>query len=141
MDVFMNKVSFYGESAGSISYSKNISARGGESAGSIAKVANTQGEATLVQAPECDTVNFKGREEKKKSSVLGTILGLAATAGVAIGGLAYAHKTGSIAKLKDGNIKKHLTKAGETCYEWCNKTKDFGEKYYNKIKDYINKNS
>ena len=114
MEVFMNKVSFYGESAGSISYSKNISARGGESAGSIAKVANTQGEATLVQAPECDTVNFKGREEKKKSSVLGTILGLAATAGVAIGGLAYAHKTGSIAKLKDGNIKKHLTKAGET---------------------------
>ena len=40
-----------------------------------------------------------------------------------------------------GNIKKHLTKAGETCYEWCNKTKDFGEKYYNKIKDYINKKS
>ena len=137
----MNKVSFYGESAGSISYSKNILARGGESAGSIAKVANTQGEATLVQAPECDTVNFKGREEKKKFSVLGTILGLAATAGVAIGGLAYAHKTGSIAKLKDGNIKKHLAKAGETCYEWCNKTKDFGEKYYNKIKNYINKKS
>lgn len=137
----MNNVSFHGESAGSIGYLNQASAHSGESAGSIGKVANSQGEATLVQAPECDTVNFKGREEKKKSSILGTILGLAATAGVAIGSLAYAHKSGSIAKLKDGNIKKHLAKAGETCYEWCNKTKDFGEKYYNKIKNYISKKS
>ncbi len=137
----MNNVSFHGESAGSIGYLNKVSSHDGESAGSIGKVANSQGGATLVQASECDTVNFRGREEKKKSSVLGTILGLATTAGVAIGGLAYAHKSGSIAKLKDGNIKKHLAKAGETCYEWCNKTKDFGEKYYNKIKDYISKKS
>ena len=137
----MCSVSFHGESAGSIGYLDKVSSRGGESAGSIGKITNAEGEATLVQTPECDTVNFRGREEKKKSSVLGTTLGLAATAGIAIGGLAYAHKSGSIAKLKDGNIKKHLAKAGETCYEWCNKTKDFGEKYYNKIKDYISKKS
>ena len=137
----MTSVSFQGESAGSIAYLDKVSSRGGESAGSIGKVANTQGDVTLVQAPPCDTVNFKGREKEKKSSFLGTMLALATTAGVTIGGLAYAHKSGTIAKLKDGSIKKHLSKAGETCYDWCNKTKDFGEKYYNKIKNYINKKS
>lgn len=137
----MNNVSFHGESAGSIGYLNKLSSHDGESAGSVGKVANTQGGATLVQAPECDTVNFRGREEKKQSSVLGKIISLAATVGVAIGGLAYAHKSGAIAKLKDGNIKKYLAKAGETCYDWCNNTKDYAEKYYNKIKDYISKKS
>ena len=88
----MCSVSFHGESAGSIGYLDKVSSRGGESAGSIGKITNAQGEATLVQSPECDTVNFKGREEKKKSSFFGTILGLAVTAGIAIGGLAYSHK-------------------------------------------------
>ena len=144
MEVFMNNVSFYGgESAGSIGYQNRIASKGGESAGSIGKIDDDQisDGVTLVQSPEHDTVNFKGKEHEEGSSFGKTLLGLAITAGVTIGGLAYAHKANWTSKLKDGNIKKYLSKATETSYDWCTKTKDFGVKYYNKVKEYFTKKS
>ena len=69
----MCSVSFHGESAGSIGYLDKVSSRGGESAGSIGKITNAQGEATLVQAPECDTVNFKGLGQNFKLLDIHTI--------------------------------------------------------------------
>ena len=138
----MNKITFQGESAGSVAYLNRTSSRGGESAGSIGKVSENQEEVTLVQSPQSDTLSFKGKEDKNNSScILSAVAGAAIVASATIGGLAYAHKSGSIAKLKDGNVKKHLSKAAETCYGWCKNIKNSSEKYYNKVKDFFTKKS
>lgn len=122
----------------------NISFYGSETSGSIAKriLAEPVRNTASLQAPQGDSVNFKGREKDEKgSSAAGAILGIAAITALAIGGLGYAHKAGWISKLNDGKFKDTANKAAEKCHDWCAKIKATSIKYYNKVKDFFSKKS
>lgn len=96
-----------------------------------------------------DELSFRGYDNedtfngKKSSSSAGkTILGLAGATALIIGGLAYAHKTNVLDKLKDGKIKDFLKKAEpatEKCHEWCSKIKQTGTEWYEKVKNMFTK--
>ena len=116
---------------------------GSESTGSIAY------RNKPAQCPTCGgNVNFRGQynyEEKKGTSTLGIIGGLAALTATAIIGLGYAHKTGAFNKLKDGRDKDMLIKlkpASEKCHSWCSSVKTQGNKLWDKTKSmFSNKKS
>ena len=133
-EVFMDAISFYG----------------GETTGSISKRQLRQANTNYgVQTPRIETlqgdsVNFRGKEEsgKKSSSFVKTLVGLAGTAAVVIGGLGLAHKYNVVGKLKDGKIKDFLKKSDtitEPCHKWCTQAKGYAEKGYEKIKSYFKK--
>ena len=134
-------VSFMNESAGSLGF------RGGESTGSIGIISSKQNSPIGCYTTDVfpadvikDVVNFKGsKREEKANSTCKTIAELAVTAGILIGGLAYAHKAGWITKMGDGKLKDILTKASKTSYEWCAKSKDAAVDVYNKVKNYFTK--
>ena len=143
----------------------SINFRGGETAGSIAKINNKQDNQTIdansvvnfrgkgaesagsiaIQAEPInkDIVSFKGYDrEEKKSSFLGKLLGLTVLSAVVIAGLGYAHKTNIIDKIKNQklhDILKNSDKITEPCYNLCVKTKNFCTEYYNKAKNYFSK--
>ena len=126
----------------------NVSFMGGEAAGSIAKTGKTElspqprYNAVPEQAP--DKVCFKGRDHDDGIPFLGSLAKLAAAAVVIIGALGYAHKANVVGKLKDGKLKDFLRKSDkitEPCHKWCSKTKEFGTKYYNKVKEFFSKKS
>lgn len=118
-----------------------ISFNGNDTIGDVSTKPQVRYETPVQQAPEADTVCFKGKDEKKKSSIGKTILGLVTVAAVTIGGLAYAHKANWISKLKDGKIKTKLSSAAETCYGWYEKSSKSVKKYYEKVKNYFHKKS
>ena len=116
----------------------------GETAGSVAKRELTPQRRyeAPVQLPEQapDTVSFRGKEEKEESSFLGGLVKTLVVAGLVVGGLGYAHKTGAVGKLKDGKLKdllKNSNKITEPCYKWYQSAKEFCVKNYNKIKDFF----
>lgn len=143
----------------------SINFRGGETAGSIAKINNKQDNQTIdansvvnfrgkgaesagsiaIQAEPInkDIVSFKGYDrEEKKSSFLGKLLGLTVIAATVIAGLGYAHKTKIIDKIKNQKLHdllKNSNKITEPCYNLCVKTKNFCTEYYNKAKNYFSK--
>lgn len=124
----------------------NVSFHGGESCGSIAKrnMDTARFETPIVQTPDRDTVNFKGREygEKKSSSIGSKILTGIAFAALVIGGLGCAHKYDVVGKLKDGKFKDFLKKSDtitEPCHKWCAKAKDYANKGYETIKGWFKK--
>ncbi len=143
----------------------SINFRGGETAGSIAKINNKQDNQTIdansvvnfrgkgaesagsiaIQAEPInkDIVSFKGYDrEEKKSSFLGKLLGLTVLSAAVIAGLGYAHKTNIIDKIKNQklhDILKNSDKITEPCYNLCVKTKNFCTEYYNKAKNYFSK--
>lgn len=122
----------------------SVSFQGGETAGSIGKKQLTTPirQNGTIQTPQCDSVNFRGREDREQGASVGGILTAAVvlTAAV-IGGLGYAHKANWVSKLKDGKFKDATIKATETCYNWCAKTKDTAVKYYEKVKNFFSKKS
>ena len=126
----------------------NVSFYGGETAGSIGKrnLNPQKYNASPEQTPinDCpDIVCFKGKEKNNGSSVLGGLAAVIVLAGLAVGGLGYAHKADLVGKLKDGKFKDFLRKSDkitEPCHNLCRKVKEFCLKYYNKIKDFFSKN-
>ena len=96
------------------------------------------------QQPNCDTVNFRGRDNNDNNGgkwAVGIIATLALAAGGVIG-LAYAHNTKAISKLSDGKFKDFVKKAepaAEKCSEWCNTIKTKSVELWNKIKDKLGK--
>lgn len=108
----------------------NVGLYASESAGSIAQNPQVKYEKPPVTEPQGDTVSFRGKAEgKKKGGFFKTLVGLAALAGVAIGGAGYAHKAKALDKLADGWIKntlKHAEPAMKKCYEWCHFVKSKG---------------
>lgn len=117
----------------------NFRGHGTESTGSIAH------RNQPAQCPTCGNgVNFRGHsyayEEKKKTSTVGIIAGLAALTAATIIGLGYTHKTGALNKLKDGKMKdllKKLEPATEKCYGWCKTTKTKSIELWDKIKNMV----
>ena len=108
----------------------NLGLYANESAGSIAQNPKVKYEKPPVTEPQGDTVSFRGKaKDEKKGGFFKTLVGLAALAGVVIGGAGYAHKAGALNKLGDGWIKNVLKKAEpmmKKCYEWCHFVKSKG---------------
>ena len=133
-------VSFYGgETAGS-SADRVYSSAKLETTGGVGVRRNQQQEpeVNIDKTLECDTVCFKGKEDKEDSglSFFGGAMLVAGATALIIGGLGCAHKYNWLNKLGDGKVKDFIKKgepAMKTCYEWCSKAKDFGVKGYNKI--------
>lgn len=130
----MNNVSFYGsETNGSVSDKiqayRNLNSKSAknETTGSVGYLNETQ---------SADTVCFRGHEEKKGSSFLGTIFKVGALALITIGGLAAAHKYNAVEKIPNDRIKGWLKNSGkvtEPCYNWCKTAKEFCTENYNKL--------
>lgn len=143
----------------------SINFRGGESAGSIAKI-NNKPDSQIINtksfvnfhgkgAESCgsiakqtepinnDTVSFKGYDkDEKRSSFLGKLFGLAIITATAIAGLGYAHKTNIIGKIKNQKLQdllKNSNKITEPCYDLCIKAKNICTEYYQKAKNYFSK--
>ena len=95
------------------------------------------------QCPTCGgSVNFRGhynyQEEKKGTSTLGVIGGLAALTATAIIALGYAHKTNVLGKMKEGRVKDVLKKiepSAQKCHEWCSTAKTKGTELWGKVKN------
>lgn len=129
----MTYVSFCGgETAGSIGKRNinQVSFYGGETAGSI-------GKRTNIQTPQPESVNFKGHDNDDDSSVGSALIKTAAAFILAAGALGYAHKAGWISKIKNKNVKKYIDMIAKPCYKGYVAVKDFGVKYYNKIKGHF----
>lgn len=122
---------------------------GGETTGSPAYTSNVRLRNSQAPAPQLpnDSVNFRGYDEygqKKKSKAVPIILGTIATAGLAIVGMGYAHKTNALSKMKDGKFKDFLSKANpalEKCHDWCHSVKKFGVDSWEKVKGWFSKKS
>ena len=117
------------ESTGSPAYSRNVTSE------------VSQPENLLTQ-PTVDTVNFRGKDSKKKHTGLKIILGTVGLAAVSIGGLAYVHKANLISKLNDGwlkNVAEKIKPASKKCYEWCSTLKTKCAECWNKIKNMFGK--
>lgn len=127
----MNHVSFYGgESCGSVAARRNVD--------------TPRPETPIVQTPDRDTVNFRGRdyEEEKSSSFVSKGLKGAAFIALVIGGLGCLHKYDVVGKLKDGKVKdffKKYDKITEPCHKWCSQAKEYAVKGYEKIKGWFKK--
>ena len=87
-------------------------AGGGESTGSPAYITSVRQETPTPSCPggtpNCDSVNFQGRDDKKGNRALGISLGLLGAAALIVVGMAYAHKTNALDKLNDGKFKDFL---------------------------------
>lgn len=122
-----------------------VSFSGGETAGSLAnrKANYLREQIPAPQAPQKDTVNFRGREYEDKSQSIGSVIfGIAAAAALIVGGLGAAHKYDVVGKLKDGKVKDFLRKSDvitEPCYKLCSKVKACAVEYFDKIKNWFNK--
>ena len=108
-----------------------ISFHGSESSGSVAirdfNKCSAVRQAQPTTEPITDSVSFKGREEKK-SSTLTKGLALVAAAGLAFVGLAYTHKADLVSKLSDGKFKDFMRKSDKItkpCHDLCHKIKSF----------------
>ena len=136
VEVFMyriNSVSFRGgsgESTGSPAYSRGVNT----------EVPKPQ---CPPEQPNCDTVNFRGRDSEKKHTALKWAIGLTGATALTIAGLAYAHKTNAISKLNDGWFKDFVKKAEpatKKCHEWCSTLKTKCTECWNKVKNVFDKN-
>ncbi len=131
-----------------MTYINSIGFRGGSSecAGSAARKMRNNVNTCPDDKQGCDTVNFRGNEYsyggeevKKKSPLLTIGLMLLGAAGI-IGGLGYAHKSGSIAKLKDGAFKEKFAEpVTNKCHEWCAWAKKTGKEGWDKVKNIFHK--
>lgn len=130
-------------------YINSIAFRGGtETAGSSARKVRSVNTNTCPDDKQgCDTVNFRGNEyayygeepKKKSSPLLAITLGIAGVLGI-IGGLGYAHKSGAIAKLKEGAFRdKFAEPVTNKCHEWCAWAKKTGKTGWEKIKGIFDK--
>ena len=121
----------------------------GESTGSIGYRNYNLQQSCPPGTPNCDSVNFKGRDDdddhkEKGSSFLKTVAGLGIAAAAIIGGLGIAHKKDVFSKIKNQKVKDFLSKAepaAETCHKWCAKVKQTGKNLLEKIKTSDKKSS
>lgn len=125
-------------------YSYNVAfCRGGETTGSVGKRTAATDNKELVKPTSFDTVefgdtvNFRGRGDEEKSSIVGKIFKTGMLAALVVGGLGYAHKANLVGKLKNGKIKDILKKSDvitKPCYEACHyiktNVKNLAGKYF-----------
>lgn len=116
-------------------------AGGGESTGSPAYITSVRQETPVPNCPagntNCDSVNFRGRDNEKGNKALGISLGILGAAALIVVGMAYAHKTNAIDKLNDGKFKDLLKKVepfSKKCEEWCLKIKTKCTEFWDKIR-------
>jgi len=87
-----------------------------------------------------DTVSFKGYDYEEGGISTGTkIFGVAGAAALAMIGLGYAQKSGSISKIPNENVRNVLNKIAEPCHKVCSKILNFSREYFDKIKGFFNK--
>ena len=150
---YVNGISFYGqtaESVGSIAKQRNLANLNNnvcdyESAGSIAHSSENTDIEQLKNYN--DSISFGAHDcivesQKEKNSTLKTLAYLSLLAIGVIGGLGYAHKSGTFEKLNEGWLKKTigwLEPAGKTCRGWCSYVKTKGNNCIDWIKGLINK--
>lgn len=123
----------------------NVSLNNNEACGSLAYGKYNQN--CPPENPNCNQVNFRGREdyyEKKDYTALKAVIGLAGVTALAIGGLGLAHKNNLISKIKNEKLKDFVSKAepaAEKCYEWCGKVKKAGMQGIDWVKNIFKRKS